>query len=182
MNDPSDDVYVQGRQRHDTTIHLASWSPDWARMYEGEARRIRTALRDRVRLLEHVGSTAVPGLSAKPKIDIVLVVDDPADEPSYVPDLESQGYLLHVREPDWHQHRLLRGTDREVNLHVFGPGCPEVARMLAFRDWLRAHPEDLDRYERAKRDLATRTWAYVQDYADAKSQVVEEILAKARRE
>jgi GrpB-like predicted nucleotidyltransferase (UPF0157 family) len=130
--------------------------------------------------VENVGSTSVPGLAAKPIIDILLLVSDPADEDAYVPQLEAAGYLLHGREPGWHQHRLLRGTEPPANVHVFAIGSSEVERMLLFRDRLRAHPDERELYERAKRELAARRWGYVQDYADAKSQVVEEIIARAR--
>src|SRR6266545_1198006 len=131
--------------------------------------------------IEHAGSTSVPGLAAKPVIDIVLVVRDSADEAAYVPQLEAAGYVLRIREPDWFEHRLLKGPDTNVNIHVFSPGCAEVERMLLFRDWLRRNEADHDLYERAKRELAQKQWNYVQDYADAKSAVVEEILARARR-
>ena len=130
--------------------------------------------------MEHVGSTSVQGLAAKPIIDILLLVSDPSDEDAYVPQLEAAGYLLHGREPGWHQHRLLRGTEPPANVHVFAIGSSEVERMLLFRDRLRTHPDERELYERAKRELAARRWGYVQDYADAKSQVVEEIIARAR--
>lgn len=130
--------------------------------------------------MEHVGSTSVQGLAAKPIIDILLLVSDPSDEDAYVPQLEAAGYLLHGREPGWHQHRLLRGTEPPANVHVFAIGSSEVERMLLFRDRLRAHPDERELYERTKRELAARQWGYVQDYADAKSQVVEEIIARAR--
>ena len=100
----------------------------------------------------------MPGLAAKPIIDIVLTVADSADEDAYVPALEAAGYELTIRERDWHEHRLLKGADPEVNLHVFSDRCPEIARMTAFRDHLRANPADRDLYERTKRDLARRTW------------------------
>lgn len=123
----------------------------------------------------------MPGLSAKPVIDILLVLADPAQESKYVPALEAHGYVLKIREPDWHQHRLLKGPDVDINLHVFPPGCPEIDRMLRFRDWLRSHEDDRRYYEETKLQLAAREWAYVQNYADAKSAVVEEILGRANR-
>ena len=85
-----------------------------------------------------------------------------------------------IREPGWHQHRLFKGPDTDINLHVFSLGCTEIDRLLIFRDWLRHNDADRDLYERSKRELAKRTWKYVQNYADAKSSVVEEILARAR--
>jgi GrpB-like predicted nucleotidyltransferase (UPF0157 family) len=145
------------------------------------ADRVRDALAEKVLLLEHVGSTSVPGLSAKPVIDILLAVSDSAEESSYAPLLEKQGFALRVREPNWFEHRLFTARDIDCNLHVFSRGCEEIHRMLAFRDWLRTHEEDRQEYEDAKRTLALRTWKHVQDYADAKSDVVREILARANQ-
>lgn len=110
---------------------------------------------------------------------MLLVVPDSAHEPAYVPALEHRGYVLRIREPGWHEHRLLKGPDTNINLHVFSRDCTEIARMLRFRDRLRAHPAERKLYEHAKRDLATRTWRHVQNYADAKTSIVEEILARA---
>lgn len=173
-------VTVGALPRIDGPVVLAEYDPGWPRLYEREAQRIRTALGNGLVSLEHVGSTSVPGLAAKPRIDLLLVVPDSADEPSYVPTLEDAGYVLRIREPDWYEHRVFKGPDTDVNLHVFSPGCPEIDRMAGFRDWLRSHDDDRWLYERTKRELATRTWAYVQDYADAKTAVVEEILARRR--
>jgi GrpB-like predicted nucleotidyltransferase (UPF0157 family) len=133
-----------------------------------------------VRRIEHIGSTSVPGLSAKPIIDIVLVVDSSADEATYVPALEAGGYVLRIREPNWHEHRLFKGPDTNINLHVHTSGCPEIDRMLLFRDWLRGNEADRTLYERTKRALAARDWTYTQDYADAKTAVVEAIIARAQ--
>jgi GrpB-like predicted nucleotidyltransferase (UPF0157 family) len=116
---------------------------------------------------------------AKPIIDIVLVVPDSADEPAYVPALEAASYALCAREPNWFEHRLLKRAHPQVNLHVFSRGCPEVERMLRFRDHLRRDAGDRELYERTKRELARREWKYVQHYADAKSETVEAILARA---
>lgn len=161
-------------------IYLAPYDPAWPQHFEQLKRPIQEALGEKVRLLEHVGSTSVPGLSAKPKIDIVLAVADSSDEASYVELLEAKGFTLRIREPDWFQHRLLKPPTIDGNLHVFSEGCEEIERMLLFRDWLRSHPEDRALYEKTKQELAARTWKYTQNYADAKSQVVREILARAR--
>ncbi len=101
------------------------------------------------------------------------------DEATYVPALEAAGYVLRIREPEWHEHRVFKGPDTDINAHVFSPGCSEIARMTGFRDWLRSHPADRELYAQAKRDLAGRTWRWVQDYADAKTSIVEEIIARA---
>ena len=147
---------------HNSTIYLAPYDPEWSRLFEREERRIRAALSDRALLIEHAGSTSVPGLSAKPIIDIVLAVADTTDELAYVPAMEAAGYVLRIREPDWHQHRLFKGPDTAVNLHVFTIGCTEIERMLFFRDHLRSDEADRTLYENTKQELARRTWKYVQ--------------------
>ncbi len=161
-------------------IQLVDYDPDWPVLFQREEDRIRAVLGDRALLVEHVGSTSVPGLAAKPRIDILLVVIDPADEAAYVPALETAGYILRIREPEWYEHRMFYGPDTELNLHVFSMNCDEVDRMLGFRDHLRSNEADRLLYERTKRDLAQREWHYLQDYADAKSTVVEEIIARAK--
>ena len=161
-------------------VVIADYDPEWPRWFERAAEQIRAALGDKVVQLDHVGSTSVPGLAAKPLIDVNLVVADTTDEDAYVPPLEAIGYELRIREPDWFEHRLLRGYDPPVNLHVFPKDCDEVERMLRFRDHLRTNAADRELYERTKRELAAQQWKYVQNYADAKSAVVAEILARTR--
>jgi len=162
-------------------ITLVEYDPEWPGLFAREEARIRAILGDRVIRLEHTGSTSVPGLVAKPIIDITMTVPDVTDEPAYAPDLEAAGYRLVIREqePDWYDHRVFKGPDTNVNLHVFSEGCRELDRMVGFRDWLRIHDEDRDLYEATKRDLVSRDWKYVQNYADAKSEVVETIAATA---
>jgi len=173
-------AHVGGMQEHNAPIQLMDYSAEWPALFVREATRMRATLGDRVLMLEHVGSTSVPGLAAKPIIDMILAVADSADEPAYVPAMESAGYVLHIREPEWHQHRLFKGPDTDINLHVYSFGCPEMDKMLMFRDWLRTNDEDRALYERTKRELAKQTWKYVQNYADAKTTVVAEIVARAR--
>ncbi len=161
-------------------VRIVDYDPIWPDVFDGQAARIRTAMGERALRIEHVGSTAVPGLAAKPVIDIVLVVADSAAEQSYLPELEAAGYRLRIREPAWFGHRMFKGAEPEVNLHVFPDGCPEIDRMLMFREWLRGHASDRDLYARTKLSLAQKMWADVQDYADAKTGVVEAIMARAR--
>ena len=160
-------------------IVLADYDPEWPKWFAQAAARVEKALGEKALEIHHVGSTSVPGLAAKPLIDIDLVVPDTTDEDAYVPQLEGIGYVLRVREPDWYEHRLLRGYEPPVNLHVFPPECEEVERMLRLRDHLRAHDADRALYERTKRELAGKEWKYVQNYADAKGAVLQEILARA---
>ena len=172
---------VGPRQPLNSPIYLAPYDPAWPSLFTQLKQQIQAALGDDVRLLEHVGSTSVPGLSAKPIIDIVMAVADSSDEVAYVKPLEEKGYTLRIREPDWYEHRLLKPPEVAANLHVFSAGCPEIEQMVLFRDWLRHHADDRWLYEATKRDLAARTWKYTQNYADAKSEVVQTILARARR-
>ena len=172
-------VTIGSPTRLDGPVLLAPPDPRWPERFERQAERIRAARGVRVLELEHVGSTSVPGLVAKPIIDIALVVPDSADEPAYVPALETAGYVLRIRSPTWEEHRMLKGTDPEVNLHVFSPGSGEVDRMRGFRDRLRANAADRERYAAEKRALAARDWEYMQDYADAKTGVVGQILKRS---
>ncbi len=166
-------------QKLTAPIEIVDYDPGWPGAYEMEAVRIRSTLGERVVRLEHAGSTAVPGLPAKPIIDIVLEVPDSSDEDAYVPAMEAAGYRLRGREPEWFEHRLLKGPDRDIHLHTFSAGCEEVDRMLLFRDWLRANTADRDLYVRTKRQLASQHWTYMQQYADAKTAIVKEIMARA---
>ena len=161
------------------TILLEEYDDNWPARFEREAARVRAALGERVLDLEHVGSTAVPGLRAKPIVDIVLAVSDSSREPDYAPPLAAAGYRLAVREPEWRQHRMFKGPEGDVNLHVFSAGCPEIERMRRFRDHLRADPADRELYGRTKSELAAKKWGNTQAYADAKTAVVAEILARA---
>lgn len=163
------------------TVRLAPYDPAWPSLFARLAAPVRKALGGNVVLLEHVGSTSVPGLSAKPVIDMVLAVADSADEGAYVPPLAELGYVLRIREPDWFEHRVLKAPDVDGNLHVFSAGCAEIDRMLTFRDWLRRHARDRKLYEDTKRKLSERSWTHLQDYADAKSRVIAEIMVRARR-
>jgi GrpB-like predicted nucleotidyltransferase (UPF0157 family) len=162
-----------------TTIDIEPYNPEWPHLYAGLEGQIRAALGATVLMIEHVGSTSVPGLCAKPVIDVVVAVPDSADEGSYVPPLERAGYVLRIREPDWFEHRMLKPPVIDGNIHVFSRACTEIGRLLAFRDWLRRNEDDRKLYERTKQELAARTWKYMQNYADAKSEVVGEILERA---
>lgn len=162
-------------------VTLCEYDGRWPELFLKEREKISAALNGAARLIEHVGSTSVPGLCAKPILDILLLVEDSAEEAGYVPALEKVGYVLKIREPDWYEHRMMKGLSPEVNLHIFSVGCEEADRMTAFRDWLRTHNADRKKYADAKRELAGKSWKYVQNYADAKSQVVNEILKNVKQ-
>ena len=161
-------------------IVIVDYDSRWPEFFRNQAARIRGALGPRALNIQHVGSTSVPGLPAKPIIDIVLVVANSADEMGYAGALEGDGYQLRIREPNWYQHRMFRGPHNRVNLHVFSEGCPEIDRMLTFRNRLRMNQADRELYARTKRALAQQDWKYMQDYADAKTAVIEEIITRAQ--
>ena len=181
---PGDDAmaeaWVGKPVRLDGPVVLHEPDPAWVDSYHREEVRIRRVLGDRALQVEHVGSTSVPDLSAKPIIDIDLAVADTSDEPSYVPSLQAEGYVLLIREESWSEHRLSKPPDTDATLHVFSAGATEIDRMIAFRNRLRANPADRKLYEDVKRTLAAQEWRYVQNYADAKTQVVTEIMDRMK--
>ncbi|MGW0515784.1 GrpB family protein [Crossiella sp. NPDC003009] len=181
MSKPLDDAALAAvllRPLQPAQVTLAEYDPDWPRRYARRAGELREALGDRLLSVDHIGSTSVPGLAAKPVVDIMVSVADPEDEAAYLAELTALGYRLSAREPG---HRCLRGFDPEepVNLHVYAPGHVELARCLAFRDRLRASAADRERYEAVKRELARREWRDMNYYAEAKRPVIFEILAAA---
>jgi GrpB-like predicted nucleotidyltransferase (UPF0157 family) len=181
---PGADPYLPGHAQTPYPIRIEEYDDEWPRRFADAHSLIRRALGDRVLELHHVGSTAVPGLAAKPFVDADLVVADPADEASYIPDLEAVGFSHRIREPWWHEHRLLVQDAPRVVLHVFGPDCPEVIRHLMFRDWLRGQPDERERYAAAKRAAANATNAeggHGMDYNAHKQAVVREIYDRMFR-
>ena len=178
MIDPENEVLIGGIETR--AIEIVDYDPRWLNTFQMHADNISKALGDVALRIEHTGSTSVAGLAAKPIIDILLVVEDSADEASYLSRLIAAGYQLRVREPDWHEHRMFRTPERDVHIHIFSFGSSEIERMLTFRDWLRNNALDRKRYEETKRRLAERSWRSMDDYAKAKTKVVEDIIAAAR--
>jgi GrpB-like predicted nucleotidyltransferase (UPF0157 family)/ribosomal protein S18 acetylase RimI-like enzyme len=171
-----DTVLIGGRERRE--IVIADYDPAWPRRFDAERERIASALGDVARRIEHIGSTSVPGLAAKPIVDVLVTVANVGDEASYRPALERAGYELRVLEPE---HRMFRTPARDVHVHVWNAHDPEVPRYLAFRDRLRESAADRIEYERLKRSLAEREWSDVNHYANAKGPLIEAILARAGR-
>lgn len=169
-----DAVLIGGRER--VPIRVVDYDPAWPARFESERHRIGTALGREAHALEHIGSTAVPGLAAKPIIDVLVTVTDVEREDLYAPALERAGYVLRVREPG---HRMFRTPRRDVHVHLHSVTDAEVRRILLFRDRLRANETDRSRYATVKRDLAARDWRDMNDYADAKGPVIAAILARA---
>lgn len=167
------------------SIAVVAYDPRWPAAFDAIAERIRRALGDTARAVEHVGSTSVPGLPAKPIIDIDLTVPDSRDEEAYRGPLESEGFVLVLREPRWHEHRLARFEEPLANIHIWSPDCPETIRHRMLRDWLIAHPEDRDRYAEAKLASAEAINAtgggFVMDYNQRKQPVIRDILDRMFR-
>ena len=175
-----DDVLIGGIEKRE--IVIVDYDSRWPEQFQKHAGMLKRALGSRALAIEHVGSTSVPMLAAKPIIDIVVVVEDCADEAAYFPSLVEAGYVLRVREPDWHQHRMFRTPELDAHVHIFSPGCVEVTRQIAFRDRLRANVKDRLFYESVKRKLAKEDWSDMNAYAQAKTEVVERIIARALQE
>jgi GrpB-like predicted nucleotidyltransferase (UPF0157 family) len=166
------------------SIEIADADPSWPSRFAAMAARIRCALGDAALDVDHVGSTSVPGLAAKPIIDIDVTVPDPRDEATYVPALEAAGFRFRLRERRWHEHRLFHADEPQANVHVFGPDCPEVIRHRMLRDWLTVNSEDRQRYEDAKRASAAATNAAgetTMSYNQRKESVIREILDRMFR-
>jgi GrpB-like predicted nucleotidyltransferase (UPF0157 family) len=163
--------------REPRVVRIENYDPAWPARFRVLANRVREVLGDRALTVEHIGSTSVPGLAAKPIIDMLLTVSKVTDEAAYVPPLQSLGLGLRVREED---HRMLRPPQRDVHLHVYEPDSPEVRDYLDFRDWLRVSAADRALYEQTKRRLAGRRWGDMNDYAVAKTETVHAILTRAR--
>jgi GrpB-like predicted nucleotidyltransferase (UPF0157 family) len=160
-------------------IVVVDYDPAWPGRFRREEAKIRAALGEAALSVEHIGSTSVPGLAAKPIVDILLVVEDSGEEASYLPALEKAGYVLRVREPDFHEHRMFRTPEKDVHLHVYSAGSPEIERYLLLRDRLRENGEERELYVGTKRELARRDWPSMQHYAEAKTEVIEGIIARA---
>ena len=169
-------MLIGGREQREVVI--GDYDPRWPQRFALEHEQIERALGGVARRIEHIGSTSVPGLAAKPIVDVLVAVDDADDEPAFGPALERAGYELRVREPG---HRMYRTPQRDVQVHVWNDDDSEIARYLAFRDRLRESPADRGEYERLKRSLAQREWSDINQYARAKGPLIEAILARAGR-
>jgi GrpB-like predicted nucleotidyltransferase (UPF0157 family) len=178
---PGANAWVAGGPRA-IGVEVTGPDPGWPQQYRDLATRIREALGWRALQLEHVGSTSVPGLAAKPIIDIDLTVADPGREQDYLPALERIGFRLVIREPWWYGHRVLRSDEPRCNLHVFGFDSPELVKHRIFRDWLRGNPGERDLYAAVKRQAAAEANAHGEhemQYNARKQQVIREIYHRA---
>ncbi len=162
-------------------VVIVPYRQEWPETVGRHRARIAAALGAGAVGIDHIGSTAVPGLAAKPVVDILVVVANSADEDSYLPAMERAGYVLRVREPDFEEHRMFRTPERDVHVHVLSVGSPEIERYLRLRDALRAAPFLRARYQALKQNLAAQDWQDMNAYAQAKSGMIETIIQWSRR-
>ena len=164
---------IGGNERR--AIVLVDYDSGWPVRFQDERAKLTTALGTEAIGIEHIGSTAVPGLAAKPIIDVLVTVADIEDEPRYLPAVQRAGYVLRVREPG---HRMVRTPGLDVHVHIWPDGDPAVTAYLAFRNRLRSSIADRDLYAATKRRLAQQDWPTMDHYADAKSDVILQILSR----
>jgi GrpB-like predicted nucleotidyltransferase (UPF0157 family) len=165
---------VGGVEKRD--IRIVDYDPAWPRRFARERERIAGALGPVARRIDHIGSTAVPGLAAKAIVDIQVSVPDVEDEPSFLAALLAAGYRHRVREPG---HQMVRTPERDVHVHICTSGGEWERRHLLLRDWLRRDPADREAYQRRKRELARQDWADMNDYAAAKGPLIAELTRRA---
>lgn len=151
------------------------YDPSWPVRFQDERAKIMAALGAEAIRIEHIGSTAVPALAAKPIIDVLATVADIEDQPRYLPALQRAGYVLRVREPG---HRMVRTPELDVHVHIWPDVAPAVTRYLAFRNRLRSSIADRDLYATTKRRLAQQDWPTMDHYAYAKDDVILQILSR----
>lgn len=160
------------------TILVVPYDPQWPTQYEEERTKIIQALGDMIAGIEHFGSTAIPGLAAKPTIDILVLVEQLQPEEVYAKQLHSLGYIPQAFPGDAPDHVLLRkGHPRTHHLHIVLQGSYEHRRHLAFRDYLRTHPETAHAYAEIKSSLAQRYPSDREAYSHAKTDFVRTIEA-----
>jgi GrpB-like predicted nucleotidyltransferase (UPF0157 family) len=170
------------------SITILEPNPEWPQRFEEVKERIQKALGPLILDIAHTGSTSVPGLPAKDIIDVDVTLKDVMDEASYVKSMEEAGFRFLLRQPQWHQNRFFIENwpkAYHVNVHVWGPDSPEVARHYIFRDWLRKTPADRELYAKVKREAARQT-AIAGDspmgYTKRKEKTIHEILERAFRD
>jgi GrpB-like predicted nucleotidyltransferase (UPF0157 family) len=170
---------VPGSDRGVDPIELVPYDPAWPARFDSWKARLLEVLPSAARRIDHVGSTAVPGLAAKPVIDIQVSVEDLFDEAAYVPAIESVGIQLRSRDDEHRFFRPFEGRPREVHVHVCSAGSDWERRHLVFVAYLRADAEARDAYLKAKQSAAAR-WADDRiAYTEAKDVVIREILERA---
>ena len=157
-------------------LAVVGYDEGWRDAFLDQEERLRTALGTAAVRVEHIGSTSVPGLAAKPIIDIVVAVDDITAEEDYLGPLLTAGYVLRVRGPG---RRLVRTPSRDVHVHILEKGDEAIERYLVFRDRLRTDAGDRALYASTKRALIEQGFDDMNAYSDAKTEVVTGILRRA---
>ncbi len=163
-------------------VIVVGYDPAWPTLFETERTAIAKALGDTAIEIHHIGSTSVPGLAAKPIIDLMPVVRQIPLDPVSVAAMEGIGYTYEgesgVRGRAYFDR--LEGVGEGVHVHCYVSSDPEIERHLRFRDYLRSHPEDARRYGELKRRLAAQYGTDRAGYTIAKTAFIREIEAAAR--
>lgn len=165
-----------------TSVEVVPHDPRWRQAFQAEAKRVAAALGENAVAIHHVGSTAIPGIYAKPVIDLLVEVRDVTEADGRSPAMESLGYQV-MGEFGIPGRRYFRKDDQEGtrthHIHAFQAGSGEVERHLAFRDYLIAHPEDAQRYSELKRKLASEHPQSMDAYMDGKDGFIKEMERRA---
>lgn len=160
-------------------IHISDYQENWPQIYEDEAAKIKSTLSKNCLAIHHIGSTAVPKLKAKPKIDIMAVVENFSDID--IAAIEALGFAYKGEVIPTGRY-FSKSLPVKVHLHLFEKGNPLIADNLIFRDWLRTHKSDRQAYENLKLKLASRyKKGEVMGYCHAKTDFIQSIIAKAKK-
>ena len=166
---------VGGNEVRELTV--VSYDDSWHAIFAAQRERLLTALGSTPVEIEHIGSTSVPWLAAKPIIDILIIVDDITAEEDYLDPLIAAGYLLRVRGPG---RRMVRTPGRDVHVHILQTGDDAIDAYLVFRDHLRSNADDRVLYASTKHSLIEQGFTDMNAYSDAKTDVIAAIMARAR--
>jgi GrpB-like predicted nucleotidyltransferase (UPF0157 family) len=174
---------IQTEYRPGGLIVLVPYDPRWCSDFEQESASVRAALGDLLMALHHIGSTAIPGIVAKPVVDMLAVVTDVVLLDTRAHLLEDLGYEA-MGEFGIEGRRYFRKNSKEGarthQIHAFAGGAPEIDRHLAFRDYLRGHPDEAQQYENLKLELARHFITDTASYTDGKTEFIREIERRAR--
>lgn len=164
------------------TVRLEPYQREWKVLFDSEAARLRSALGDRILAIEHVGSTAIQGLAAKPVLDVLVLTERQADADACVEPLQEMGYDYRDDDPVPDRHFLAKGPayGRTHYLSVTPRGSQTHRDQIDFRDYLRSHPDVARKYERLKRDLASEHPENRRAYTARKAKFIRDVLDRAR--
>ncbi|MBO1627880.1 GrpB family protein [Bacillus cereus] len=162
-------------------IVVVPYENHWSEKFQIEAKRLKIAMPEPVKV-HHIGSTSVPGLAAKPIVDMIMEVEDIERVDNWKERFEKLGYIVKGENGISGRRFFIHGTEekRSYHLHVFETGNPEITRHLAFRDYMMAHCEEAEAYAALKNDLAEKFTYDGDQYTEGKTDFVRNIDVKAK--